>query len=70
MFTKEYLNQIMYTIAQSLEVPDMVILLILVAGSIVLVGTLIAEFFTERIHLKVKLPQLFDRLNSGELPAK
>ncbi len=68
MFTKEYLNQVMYTIAQSLEVPDIVVLLILIAVSIVLVGTLLAEYFTEHIRLKVKLPQLFDELNSGEIP--
>ncbi|NMD32993.1 MAG: MotA/TolQ/ExbB proton channel family protein [Firmicutes bacterium] len=58
----------MYTIAQSLEVPDIVVLLILIAVSIVLVGTLLAEYFTEHIRLKVKLPQLFDELNSGEIP--
>ena len=68
MFTKEYLNQVIYTIAQSLEVPDIVVLLILIAVSIVLVGTLLAEYFTEHIRLKVKLPQLFDELNSGEIP--
>ena len=33
-----------------------------------MVGTLLAEYFTEHIRLKVKLPQLFDELNSGEIP--
>jgi biopolymer transport protein ExbB/TolQ len=70
MLTKDQLDQIMYTIAQALEVPDIVVLLVLVAVSIVLVGTLIAEYFTEHKWLKVKLPELFDELNSGELPAE
>lgn len=67
MLNKDQLDQIMYTIAQTLEVPDIVVLLILVAVSIVLVGTLIAEYFTEHRLLKVKLPELFDELNSGEV---
>lgn len=70
MLTVDQLNQIMYIIAQSLEVPDIIILLILVAVSIVLVGTLIAEYFTEHIRLKVKLPQLFDELRRGDVPAE
>ncbi|MDR9756282.1 MAG: MotA/TolQ/ExbB proton channel family protein [Thermoanaerobacterales bacterium] len=68
MLNKDQLDQIMYIIAQALEVPDIVVLLILVAVSIVLVGTLIAEYFTEHRRLKVKLPELFDELNSGEVP--
>ena len=67
MLNKDQLDQIMYTIAQTLEVPDIVVLLILVVVSIVLVGTLIAEYFTEHRLLKVKLPELFDELNSGEV---
>lgn len=70
MLTKDQLDQIMYTIAQALEVPDIVVLLILVAVSIVLVGTIIAEYFTEHRLLKVKLPELFDKLNSGEVPVE
>ncbi|NMD42339.1 MAG: MotA/TolQ/ExbB proton channel family protein [Firmicutes bacterium] len=70
MFTKTYLDRIMYTIAQALEVPDLVILLILLGGSIVLVGTILAEYFTERLHLKARLPQLLDRLNRGAVPAE
>ncbi len=68
MLNKDQLDQIMYTIAQALEVPDIVVLLILVAVSVVLVGTIIAEYFTEHRLLKVKLPELFDELNSGEVP--
>ena len=68
MLNKDQLDQIMYTIAQTLEVPDIVVLLILVAVSVVLVGTIIAEYFTEHRLLKVKLPELFDELNSGEVP--
>lgn len=70
MFTKEQLNQVMYIIAQALEIPDIVVLLILVAVAVVLVGTLIAEYFTEHRRLKVKLPQLFEELHRGEVPAE
>ena len=68
MFTVDQLNQVMYIVAQSLQVPDIVVLLILVAVSIVLVGTLIAEYFTEHLRMKAKLPQLFDELHKGERP--
>lgn len=70
MLTIDKLNQIMYVIAQSLEIPDIIVLLILVAVAIVLVGTLLAEYFTEHIRLKVELPQLFDDLRKGDVPVE
>jgi biopolymer transport protein ExbB/TolQ len=68
MLTKEQLSQVMHTIAQSLSVPSTIVLLLLIAIAVVLAGTLLAEYFTEHRRLKVKLPQLFDKLHSGEAP--
>lgn len=70
MFTVDQLNQIMYVIAQSLQVPVIVVLLLLAAATVVLAGTLLAEYFTEHLRLKVKLPQLFDDLQKREEPAE
>lgn len=52
-------------IASMLKYPVIFVLLIMFAGALVLLGWLISEYFTERKHLNVKLPQLLDRLNNG-----
>ncbi|MCC8029722.1 MAG: MotA/TolQ/ExbB proton channel family protein [Lachnospiraceae bacterium] len=51
-------------VAGALETPVIVILLILIAATLVLLGSLAAEFFTERRRLKVRLPLLVDQLRS------
>jgi len=70
MLTKEQLSQVMFTISQSLSVPATIVLLLLIAIAVALLGTLLAEYFTEHRRLKVKLPQLFDKLHSGEAPTE
>jgi len=58
-------------VASGLETPVIVILILLMAAAIVLLGSLIVEFFTEHIHLKVELPKLVDSLKAGhESPAE
>ena len=62
------LSDILRAVAGSLETPVVLILLVLIAAALALLGSLIAEFFTEHRHLKVCLPQLA-RQNRRSLPA-
>ena len=56
----------MRTIAAAMEKPVIVLLLFLVAVTVFMIGWLIAEFFTERRHLRAKLPALVDQLNTTD----
>ncbi len=67
MYT-QVLSDILRTIINALNYPVILILLILIVVIVVLLGTLIFEAFTERRHLKVKLPRLVDELNRAERP--
>lgn len=49
-----------------LQKPVILFLVLLILCAAALLGWLAAEFITERRHLKVKLPQLLDRLHGGE----
>jgi biopolymer transport protein ExbB/TolQ len=53
-------------IAGALEMPVAAILLLLMAASLFLLGTLAVELFTERMRLKTKLPELADRLRAAK----
>ncbi|MCD7982060.1 MAG: MotA/TolQ/ExbB proton channel family protein [Clostridiales bacterium] len=56
------------SISGALETPVIIILLIFIAATLVLLGSLVVEFFTERRRLKVRLPLLVDQLRNGEKP--
>jgi biopolymer transport protein ExbB/TolQ len=56
----------MRTIAESMKIPVIVLLLILVAVTVFMIGWVITEFFTERRHLRAKLPALVDQLNTTQ----
>jgi biopolymer transport protein ExbB/TolQ len=68
MFSGTELSDALRAVASSLQTPVICVLLILVAAAVVMVGTIIAEVFTERMQLKAKLPKLVDALKSGESP--
>ncbi len=57
------LSDTLRTIVNALNYPVIAILLAFIVVILVLLGSLIAEVFTERRHLKVKLPRLVDELN-------
>lgn len=61
-----FLSKAMRTIAEAMEKPVIVLLLLLVAVTVFMIGWLIAEFFTERRHLRAKLPALVDQLNTTD----
>ena len=61
-----FLSKAMRAIAAAMEKPVIVLLLFLVAVTVFMIGWLIAEFFTERRHLRAKLPALVDQLNTTD----
>lgn len=59
-------------VSAGLQIPTIVILLILVALTVVLLGSLVVEYFTERKQLSGSIPELIDSLqgkNGRELAA-
>ena len=62
------LGDVLRSVAAALEVPVKVILIVLILSAAALLGWIIAEFFTERRRLKVKLPALLDEVRSGKIP--
>lgn len=62
------LNEILRAAASALRYPVIVALILMMAAALVLLGSLIAEIFTERRHLKVKMPELVDNLRAKEIP--
>lgn len=62
------LADVLRAVAASLQIPVIAILILLIAGAVVLLGWLIAEFITERRHLKIELPKLLDEIHSGSRP--
>lgn len=64
MFSQS-LSDILRAVAGALETPVVLILLLLIAASLVLLGSLLEELFTERRRLKVCLPRLVDDLRAA-----
>jgi biopolymer transport protein ExbB/TolQ len=60
------LTDTLRVVAETLGTPVNAVLLLLMAATVFLFGSLVAELFTERVRLKAKLPALADRLRSGE----
>ena len=60
------LSSALRAIASSLRYPVIIILLLLAATALVLTGSLIAEYFTARRRLRVKMPALIRALHSAE----
>ena len=63
-------TQMLRAVASGLKIPTIIILLLLIALTVVLLGTLVAEYFTERKQLKGSIPELIDAMqgkNTEEL---
>lgn len=50
-------------VASTMQIPTILILLLLLAVSVVALGSLLAEWFTEHRRMKAKIPQLIDCLH-------
>ena len=68
MFESQNLTDLLRAISSSLQSPVIVILFIIGAVTIVMLGTLIAEIFTERLHMRARLPELLNALQKKEKP--
>ena len=68
MLSFSNLSNVLRSFSEALLTPVMVILLLLIAVTVILLGTLIAECFTERLQLRAKLPEVADRLKAGGEP--
>ena len=63
---QESVSGILRAVSNGLNVPVMIVLIILMAATIVLLGTLIVEIFTEHRHLKVSMPKLIDEIRASK----
>ena len=62
------LIDIMHTVTSALQVPVVVLLMGLAVLMVVLLGMLVAEFFTERLYFKLSVPELVDNLQHTNDP--
>ena len=62
------LIDIMHTVTSALQVPVVVLLMAFAVVMVVLLGMLVAEFFTERRYFKLSIPDLVDDLQHSDDP--
>lgn len=60
------IHDILRAVSGALEVPVVVLLVLFLLAAVALVGWLIAEYCTERRHLKVALPSLMEQLRTAD----
>ena len=68
MFSSKNLTDLLRSVASSMHGPVIFILLLLIAITIIMAGTLIAELFAERLHMKARLPLILGALEKKEQP--
>ncbi|ATW24909.1 MotA/TolQ/ExbB proton channel family protein [Candidatus Formimonas warabiya] len=61
------LTDLLRALSSGLKIPVIAILLLLAAATIIMLGTLIAELFTERMRRKVNLPRLVEEIRNRDL---
>ena len=60
------IHDVLRAVSSALEVPVVIVLILFLLAAAVLTGWVIAEFFTDRRHLKVALPQLLEDLRTAD----
>lgn len=68
MFTSAELGNALRGLMDLLQVPVILVLMLLIALTVIMLGTLAAELLLERVHMKAKLPALMDEIRAGEKP--
>ncbi len=58
----EVVKAILRAVSSSLQIPTIIILILLILLTILMLGSIIAEVFTERKSLKMNIPELVDKL--------
>lgn len=66
----DVVSKVLSTVCESLQIPVMILLILLMCSAIAIIGWIIAEFFTERKHMKLKLPELLDEIRSDIRPVE
>ena len=61
-----FTSDILHAIAQSLLVPDIVLLIAFIGYALFCIGSIIAEFFSERRHFKVAMPKFLAELMAAK----
>lgn len=64
------ISEVMHTVASALQGPVIIALMLLALFMVVMLGMLIAEFFTERRYFKLSVPKLVDDLRVSDNPVK
>jgi biopolymer transport protein ExbB/TolQ len=62
MLDSKLINDVLHTISQTLRDPTVIVLILMVASSVVIAGSLFMEFITERRRMKASIPELMDKL--------
>ncbi|MDR2770533.1 MAG: MotA/TolQ/ExbB proton channel family protein [Clostridiales Family XIII bacterium] len=65
MFTGENLSNTLRAVASALQTPVIAILLLLMAVTLFMLGSLVVEAFTERAYLRARLPAFADALRES-----
>lgn len=60
------IHDILRAVSSALEVPVVVVLIVFLLAAAVLTGWVVAEYFTERHHLKAALPTLLESLRTAD----
>ena len=56
----ETAQDILRVISQTMQTPTIIVLIVLIAISVFMLGSIIAEYFTDHRKLKAKIPELID----------
>ena len=56
------MSDVLHVITQGLLVPDIVLLIAFIAYALFCIGSVLVEFFTERKHFKLVIPQFLAAL--------
>ena len=59
-------KEMLRAVASGLQIPTIIILLLLIALTVVLLGTLVVEYFTERKQLGGSIPKLIDAMQGND----
>lgn len=66
----EYVQDVLRVISATLQTPTVIVLILLIAVAVVMLGSIVAEFFSDHRKLNAKIPELIDDFqgkNSAQL---
>ena len=63
----EVLKDALRAVSSGLQIPTIIILIVLIIISVLMLGSVIAEFFSERKALKESIPKLIDSIQGKSM---